>query len=142
MANGPTAHGAFGRRVATHDVPRRREAAPAPLQSQLIKTGPIAASPVGFVDDDPELAAWKRQRRWQPPWRQIAFTASLCFGVGSLVLPDTVNDRVQWLLYGLAAASFWAGWRRRITPAQLQVPVQASSRLADPVARSSGSSPV
>jgi hypothetical protein len=38
--------------------------------------------------------------------------ASLCFGVASLVLPDSVNTAVQWPLYGLAAISFIAGLRR------------------------------
>jgi hypothetical protein len=40
-------------------------------------------------------------------------TASLCFGIASLVLPDTVNDAVNWLLYALTAASLYAGLRRR-----------------------------
>jgi hypothetical protein len=39
--------------------------------------------------------------------------ATLCFGVASLVLPDSVNDNVDWLLYALAAASFYAAIRKR-----------------------------
>jgi len=108
MGNGPNR--AFGRRAVQHGVPPGRAAASAPASE-----GPVPAVAGGIVPvaHDPELEDWKRARRWQPPWRQIAFTASLCFGVGSLVLPNTVNDGVQWLLYGLAAASFWAGWRKR-----------------------------
>jgi hypothetical protein len=39
--------------------------------------------------------------------------ASLCFGIASFVLPDTVNDGVQWLLYALAAASLYGGVAKR-----------------------------
>lgn len=39
--------------------------------------------------------------------------ATLCFGIASLVLPDSVNDNVQWLLYALMAASLYAGFRNR-----------------------------
>lgn len=108
MGNGPNR--AFGRRAVQHGVPGQpgRAAASAPASEE-----PVPAAAGVPVAHDPELEDWKRARRWQPPWQQIAFTASLCFGVASLVLPDNVNDGVQWLLYGLAAASFWAGWRKR-----------------------------
>jgi len=39
--------------------------------------------------------------------------ASLCFGIASLVLPDWVNDNVQWLLYALMAASLYVGFSKR-----------------------------
>jgi hypothetical protein len=39
--------------------------------------------------------------------------ASLCFGVATFVLPDSVNSAVDYLLYGLMAASFAAGVVRR-----------------------------
>ncbi len=62
-----------------------------------------------------ELKEWKRARgrNLNLPWRQIWLTASLCFGLASFVLPDTVNDQVDWLLYGLMAASAYAGFTRR-----------------------------
>jgi hypothetical protein len=37
----------------------------------------------------------------------------LFFGIGAWVLPDTVNDNVQWVLYALMAASFYAGFVAR-----------------------------
>lgn len=68
-----------------------------------------------WVDDDPELEAWKRGRNggWQMPWRQLSLMASLCFGIASFVLPDDVNGTVNWLLYGLMATSFIAGIRKK-----------------------------
>lgn len=60
------------------------------------------------VDD--ELREWRRGRKgFRIPWRPLSLMASLCFGIASFVLPDSVNDAVQWLLYVLMAASFIAG---------------------------------
>jgi hypothetical protein len=56
-----------------------------------------------------ELKQWKAQRRMKIPWRQISLMASLCFGIASFELPDSVNDEVNWLLYGLMAISFYVG---------------------------------
>jgi hypothetical protein len=110
MGNGPNR--AFGRRALQQGVPGQpgRASASAPPTPEPL---PPAAGGIVRVEHDLELEDWKRARRWQPPWRQIAFTASVCFGVAALILPDTVNDGVQLLLYGLTAASFWAGWRKR-----------------------------
>jgi hypothetical protein len=62
-----------------------------------------------------ELREWKqaRERTFQSPWRQLSLMAGLCFAIASLVLPDAVSDDFQWLLYALAAASFYAGFRKR-----------------------------
>jgi hypothetical protein len=64
---------------------------------------------------DQELREWKQARRsnFKVPWRQVSLMASLCFGIASFVLPDSVNDNVQWLLYALTAASLCAGFSRR-----------------------------
>jgi hypothetical protein len=64
---------------------------------------------------DQELEEWKQARRgkFQVPWRQLALMASLCFGIASFVLPDSVNDPVQWLLFGLTGASLWVGLSKR-----------------------------
>ncbi|MBI1361251.1 MAG: hypothetical protein GC155_13320 [Alphaproteobacteria bacterium] len=61
------------------------------------------------VDD--ELREWKASRKtpFRVPWRQLSLMASLCFGIASFVLPDSVNDAVNWLLYGLMAVSFYVG---------------------------------
>lgn len=45
------------------------------------------------------------------PWRQLLLMSLLCFGIAVFVLPDTVNENLNWLLYGLMAASFFAGLR-------------------------------
>ena len=65
--------------------------------------------------EDIEIREWKRQRRERTslPWRSISLTASLCFGIGAFVLPDALNGVLDWILYGLAAASFLAGRRRK-----------------------------
>ena len=64
---------------------------------------------------DEELRRWKLARRqnFEIPWRPLSLLASLFFGVASFVLPDKVNDFVQWTLYALAAASFYVGVRHR-----------------------------
>jgi hypothetical protein len=64
---------------------------------------------------DHELGEWKQARKqcYKIPWRQLSLMAALCFGIGSLVLPDSVNENLDWLLYGLMAASFYAGVSRR-----------------------------
>jgi hypothetical protein len=61
------------------------------------------------VDD--ELAEWKAARKsaFKLPWRQLSLMASLCFGLASFVLPDTVNDAVNWVLYALMGISFVVG---------------------------------
>jgi hypothetical protein len=65
------------------------------------------------VDDD--FARWKPARRpnFAILWRPLCLLATLFFGIASFALPDSVNDIAQWFLYALAAASFWAGFRRR-----------------------------
>lgn len=50
------------------------------------------------------------------PWRQLSLMAGLCFGIASFVLPDSINDAVQWPLYALTAASFYTGLRKRKSP--------------------------
>jgi len=65
------------------------------------------------LDDDFEESKQIRKHGIKIPWRPLSLMASLCFGIASFVLPDTVNDPVQWLLYGLMAASLYAGFGRR-----------------------------
>jgi hypothetical protein len=64
---------------------------------------------------DDELREWKlaRKQNFEFPWRPFSLMATLCFGIASFALPDSVNDNVQWLLYALAAASLYAGFRKR-----------------------------
>ena len=53
------------------------------------------------------------ERNFKVPWRQVALMASLCFGIASFVLPDTINDDLDWLLYGLMAISAYVGLSNR-----------------------------
>ncbi len=53
------------------------------------------------------------KRKFKVPWRQVVLMASLCFGIGALVLPDTTNDDLNWLLYGLMAISGYVGFSNR-----------------------------
>lgn len=119
----------FGRRVnPQHRVSR-------PVQSAEARGRPkdeagvadIAVRPVSPVlqdtnastfDDDVEEPWQSRKHGFEIPWRPLALMASLCFGIASFVLPDTVNDAVQWLLYGLMAASLYAGFSKRRTGAK------------------------
>ena len=119
--------GSFGRRQA----PQASLRAPAPAPVRSPPPAPSADSifaranaeanaaaraamlpplPVDSPVDD-ELAEWKatRKRAFKLPWRQVSLIASLCFGVASFVLPDSVNDAVNWLLCGLMAISFFVG---------------------------------
>jgi hypothetical protein len=77
---------------------------------------PVRLSEKGeFPSLDDELRQWKlaRKRNFEIPWRPLSLMATLCFGIASFALPDSVNDNVQWLLYALAAASLYAGFRKR-----------------------------
>jgi hypothetical protein len=79
-----------------------------PILSSLSPDATLAS-----VDD--EIEAWKAARGSVIPfpWRQLSLMAGLCFGIASFVLPDTVNDAVQWPLYALTAISLYAGLHKR-----------------------------
>jgi hypothetical protein len=104
----------FGRRSGMASRQATRPA-PAPVAATALPDpAEVPASfDAGWTDQDDEVEKWKRTRKWQVPWRQISLTASLCFGVASLVLPGSVNTALQWPLYALAAASFYFGMRKR-----------------------------
>jgi hypothetical protein len=112
----------FGRRVNFELRPSHPSAVPRAYVSRAaqvidapsINQTSLALGETGSTSDD-ELRDWKRARRqsYQVPWRQLSLMASLCFGVAAFVLPDTVSDELDWLLYGLMVAGFVAGIRRR-----------------------------
>ena len=91
--------------------------------TRVQSTGPAIERPLSLseksqfasLDDDDELRQWKLERKqnFEIPWRPLSLMATLCFGIASFALPDSVNDNVQWLLYALAAASLYAGFRKR-----------------------------
>jgi len=109
----------FGRRVGFAPRPAQTRPATGAVvapAAAAIDTPSIrqAASPPSASADD-ELRDWKRARRrsYRIPWRQLSLMASLCFGVAAFVLPDTVSNTLNWVLYALMIASFVAGIRRR-----------------------------
>lgn len=82
----------------------------AQVEAALLMGEPIPLADAAPSVDD-ELREWKASREtpFRLPWRQLSLMASLCFGIASFVLPDSVNDMVNWLLYGLMAVSFCVG---------------------------------
>lgn len=115
MANQPV----FGRRANPQRLSRRvRENSAAVVQSANAVAGDVAPEqpslPLKETElppPDRELQEWKRARKqgFKIPWRPLSLMASLCFGMAYFVLPDWVNEVVQWPLYALAAVSFYAG---------------------------------
>ena len=65
------------------------------------------------ASDEPRQQEQSAQRRFKMPWRQLALMASLCFGIASFVLPDSISDELDWLLYGLMAISAYVGFSKR-----------------------------
>jgi hypothetical protein len=111
----------FGRR-ATHRPTSAAITTPGVNRGEPYSEGADALEHVGFGSDaiearslEDELGEWKQARRktLRLPWRQISFMASVCFGVGSLVLPDSVTRTVQWLLLALGVLSLIAGFSAR-----------------------------
>ncbi len=107
---------AFGRRTSpqahTLAAPSRVE----PSVAALFGGAPVeSAAQTEPLPVDQELEDWKRARKqnFRVPWSQLLLMASLCFGIASFVLPDSVNDGVQWLLYALTAVSAWLAYTKR-----------------------------
>jgi hypothetical protein len=112
----------FGRRA-----PPQRETQPQPSASpKLARSEELRPEPVipaalfadGDVEVDRDVEEWKkarkiRKRSFREPWRSVCIAATLTFGVSSWLLPDSVADVAQLVTLGLAAASFYAGIRKR-----------------------------
>jgi len=119
----------FGRRVTSqYRAPRPMESAEVPGRSKEkaaltdFAVGPVspvlAESKPVTLDDNFDEWSQTRKHGFKIPWRPLSLMASLCFGIASLVLPDTVNDAVQYLLYALMVAGIYAGFSRRRTGAK------------------------
>ena len=100
------------RPVAPPDDGQRTDARLAGIEPAAAAVGPPPSQEPAI---DEELHEWKRQRQkaYSIPWRQLSLMSGLCFGIASFVLPDSVSDAAQWLLYALAAAGLYAGFRKR-----------------------------
>jgi hypothetical protein len=103
----------FGRSMGTTETVA--QAARVPSTAPSIERPVRLPEKIELPSLDDELQQWKleRKRNFEIPWRPLSLMATLCFGIGSFVLPDSVNDNVEWLLYALAAASLYAGFRKR-----------------------------
>ena len=118
MAN----HRSFGRRGNPEPpLARSMEANETVAQATGVEpTGPSVERPVRLPEDkefaslDADLRQWKlaRKQSFEIPWGSLSLMAGLCFGIASFVLPDSVNDDLQWLLYALVAASLYFGFFR------------------------------
>ena len=113
----------FGRRVNPLSKPRHAKpevktdtpatnagVSEAPIEPSL--PAPTNAEESACLSQDFEDWKSEPKRGLRLPWRQLSLMASLSFGIGSLALPDWVNDNVQWGLYALMAISLYAGLSR------------------------------
>ncbi len=113
----------FGRRAISQPQPLRAALKldlPAPEAKPVVADAP--ADPAALLRKEILLpqadGEWRgREKPIKPtlkiPWRQVALTAALCFGIASLVLPDSISDDLDWLLYGLMAMSAYVGFSKR-----------------------------
>ena len=109
-------HPIFGRRAAPKTQRRQTPVEPTALRapSELAAEQPFSLEMDRSTPSlEQELQAWKQARSFKIPWRQLYLMASICFGIVSFVLPASVNDGVDWLLYGLMAMSFYAWFSGR-----------------------------
>lgn len=107
----------FGRRA-----PQQRETpAPKPARSEEPRPVPVnllASAAELDADDDRDLAEWNamrkvRKRSFREPWRSVCIAAVILFGLSTWLLPDSVANVADLVTTGLAAASFFAGFRKR-----------------------------
>jgi len=107
----------FGRRA-----PQQREPpAPKPARSEEPHPVPVnllASAAKLDADDDRDLAEWKamrkvRKRSFREPWRSVCIAGVILFGLSTWLLPDSVANVADLVTTGLAAASFFAGYRKR-----------------------------
>ena len=92
-----------------------RESVAAHSREYYVAQPRLRAEMPKFSSIDDDLREWKRARKpnFHALWRPLLLIATLSFGIASLVLPDSVNDAVDWLLYALTAASFYSWIRSR-----------------------------
>jgi hypothetical protein len=106
----------FGRRVAPQPAWPQAPAKPGAPATAAPDEVRVAADvpPVDCAaSTEAELLAWKKQRTFTIPWKQICLIATLCFGLAAFVLPAGINRAVNWLLYVLTAMSFWIWFKGR-----------------------------
>jgi hypothetical protein len=113
----------FGRRAPLRETQPQPSAGPKLARREELRPAPaIPAAPLADLDVeiDREVEEWNaarkvRKRSFREPWRSVCIAATLMFGVSSWLLPDSVADVAQLVTLGLAAASLFAGFRKRST---------------------------
>jgi hypothetical protein len=111
----------FGRRAPSQRETQFQPSAGSKLaRTEELRPEPAIAAPAVDIgsDDDRDLEEWKaarkvRKRSFREPWRSVCIAATLMFGVSSWLLPDSVADVAELVTMGLAAASLFAGLRKR-----------------------------
>ena len=109
----------FGRRAPLRET--QPQPPPGPKLARTVRPAPaIPSAPLADLDVevDREVEEWNaarkvRKRSFREPWRSVCIAATLMFGVSSWLLPDSVADIAQLVTMGLAAASLFAGLRKR-----------------------------
>ena len=112
----------FGRRTTFQAQPLRARhelGLPAPAATPVFSDVP--ADQIALLHKEimfPQADEWREREqpikpKYKMPWRQLALMASLCFGIASFVLPESINDNLDWLLYGLMAVSAYVGFSKR-----------------------------
>jgi hypothetical protein len=113
----------FGRRSVPQQQPLRATPTrvspmpdPKPIFSGVSADQSSPYGDIAFARGNDQPPDWEQSTKWRlkMPWRQLALMASLCFGIASFVLPDSLNDQLQWVLYGLMAMSLCAALSKRL----------------------------
>lgn len=111
----------FGRRVNLQQEtsgPATSPTSAAPHKRAEVTMAPASPRPRGYqraIPDD-DIDEWKPNRKGiaRSPWSgPLLLMASMSFGTASFVLPDKLNDAVQYLLWALTAASLVVWYVRR-----------------------------
>lgn len=111
----------FGRRVGSQPVVRLLARPPVRVEPVLSAPAPAVTAEeaeVRSLSVEDELEAWKAERRQTAgirhfPLRPFYLVASASFGIASFVLPSSVSEWMNWLLYALAAASVFQWFASR-----------------------------
>jgi hypothetical protein len=113
----------FGRRPPQRETPIQAPARPKLARAEEVRPPPakLAAPAIDFsadADVDREVQEWNamrkiRKRSFREPWRSVCMAATAMFGLSMWLLPDSVADVAELVTTGLAAASFFAGYRKR-----------------------------
>jgi hypothetical protein len=107
----------FGRRTTT-----KIHTARPPVMTKFVRPGDDIPPSAAILTEpaqpsvEDELKEWKKTRGFTFPLKTVAVMASICFGIGSVALPDDVNEWAQWPLFALSAASLYVGFRRKAAP--------------------------